>query len=54
MNVNEVAMPQYRPSKMTMFPNKLKFITNETTMSQYMSSKQGQSHLSMLKMNIPI
>ena len=33
MNVNEVAMPQYKPSEVTMLQDKSKFITNERVMS---------------------
>ena len=54
MNVNEVAMPQYKPSEVTILQDKSKFIANERATSQYVSSEQGQSHPSMLKMNIPI
>ena len=38
MNVNEVAMPQYKPSKMSMLQDKSKSITNERAMSQHLSS----------------
>ena len=54
MNVNEVAMPQYKPSEVTILQDKSKFIANERATSQYVSLEQGQSHPSMLKMNIPI
>ena len=50
MNVNEVAMPQYKSSEVTMLQDKSNSIANETTMPQYVSSKQGQCHPSMLKM----
>ena len=40
MDVNEVAMPQYKPSKVTMLQDKSKSITNERAMSQNKSSSQ--------------
>ena len=54
MSANEVATPQYKPSEVTMLQDKSKFIVNERAMSQYVSSEQGQSHPSMLKMKIQI
>ena len=54
MNVNEMAMPQYKPSEVPMLQDKSKVNANERVMSQYVSSEQGQSHPSMLKMKIPI
>ena len=54
MNMNEVAMPQYKPSKVSILQDKSKFIANERATSQYVSLEQGQSHPSMLKMNIPV
>ena len=38
INVNEVAMPQYKPSEMFMIQDKSKFIANERAMSQHLSS----------------
>ena len=38
MNVNEVGMPQYKPSEMFMIQDKSKFIANERAMSQHLSS----------------
>ena len=38
MNMNEVAMPQYKPSKVSMLQDKSKSIANERAMSQHVSS----------------
>ena len=38
MNVNEVAVPQYKSSGVTMFQDKSKSITNERAMSQHVQS----------------
>ena len=38
MNVNEVAMPQYKPSEVSMLQDKSKSIANEKAMSQYVQS----------------
>ena len=38
MNVNEVAMPQYKPSEVTMLQDKSKSIINERAMSQHAQS----------------
>ena len=54
MNVNEMAMPQYKPFEMSMFQDKSKSIANERVMFQHVSSEQGQSHPSILKKKIPI
>ena len=35
MNMNEVAMPQYKPSKVSMLQDKSKSIANEKAMSQH-------------------
>ena len=40
MNVNEVAMPQYKPSEVSMLQDKSKSITNERVMPQNKSSSQ--------------
>ena len=40
MNVNEVAMPQYKPSEVTMLQGKSKSITDEKAMPQNKSSSQ--------------
>ena len=54
INVNEVAMPQYKPFEVSMLQDKSKSITNERAMSQYVSSEQGQPRSLMLKMKILI
>ena len=38
MNVNEVAIPQYKPSEVTILQDKSKSIINERVMSQHMQS----------------
>ena len=38
MNMNEVAMPQYKPSEVSMLPDKSKSIVNERAMSQHVQS----------------
>ena len=38
MSTNEVAMPQYKPSEVTMLQDKLKSITDERAMAQNKSS----------------
>ena len=38
MNVNEVAMPQYKPFEVSMLQDKSKSIANERVMSQHVSS----------------
>ena len=38
MNVNEVAMPQYKPSEVSILQDKSKFIANERAMSQHVQS----------------
>ena len=40
MNVNEVAMPQYKPSEVTMLQDKPKSIANERATPQNKSSSQ--------------
>ena len=40
MNVNEVAMPQHKPSEVTMLQDKSKSITDEKAMSQNKLSSQ--------------
>ena len=50
MNMNEVAMPQYKPSEVFMLQDKSKFIANERAMSQHVQSLKwlcpnvGSSH----------
>ena len=39
MSTNEVAMPQYKPSEVTMLQDKSKSITNERVVSKYVSSE---------------
>ena len=38
MNMNEVAMPQYKPSEVSMLQDKSKSIPNERAMSQHVQS----------------
>ena len=38
MSTNELAMPQYKPSEVTMLQDKSKSITNERVMSQHVQS----------------
>ena len=38
MSANEVAMPQYKPSEVSMLQDKSKSITNERAMSQHVQS----------------
>ena len=40
MSMNELAMPQYKPSEVTMLQDKSKSITNEKVMPQNKSSSQ--------------
>ena len=40
MSTNELAMPQYKPSEVTMLQDKSKSITDEKAMSQNKSSSQ--------------
>ena len=39
MSTNELAMPQYKPSEVTMLQDKSKSITNERVVSKYVSSE---------------
>ena len=38
ISANEVAMPQYKPSEVSMLQDKSKFIANERAMSQHVQS----------------
>ena len=53
MNMNEVVMPQYKPSEVSMLQDKSKSIANERAMSQHVQSMKQLSQNEPSSQNQP-